>query len=34
MSGRDMTRSVMDTICRSFEPVVVEMFCEADRIVS
>lgn len=26
MSGRDMTRRVIDTICRSFDPVVVEMF--------
>lgn len=25
MSGRDMTRSVSETICMSFEPVVVEM---------
>lgn len=26
MSGRDMTRRVRDTICMSFDPVVVEMF--------
>jgi hypothetical protein len=27
MSGRDITRSVSETICMSLDPVVVEMFC-------
>lgn len=31
-SGRDKTRSVMETICKSFEPVVVEIFWRIVRI--